>query len=105
MKGRIIAVPFVALTMLAMNSPLILAADGTARGETTDEKGQRGLGLESGTSSNIIMGGPDIVEGKITKIQGEQFFIKGNRGQEISLRVTKDTNKVCATGQGTKVST
>lgn len=45
------------------------------------------------------------MEGKIATIQKEQFVINGNRGQEISLRVTKDTNKVCAAGQGTKVST
>jgi len=79
----------------------ISAAEGTAKGETSDEKGQQGLGLGSeGHSSNVIMGGPDIVVGKITKIQGEQFSIKGDRGQEISLRVTKDTNKVCGEGTG-----
>ncbi len=105
MNGRNIVVPIIALALLTTNGSLVFAAEGTAKGETTDEKGQQGLGLGSGASSNVIMGGPDIVEGKITKIQGEQFVIKGNRGQEISLRVTKDTNKVCATGQGTKVST
>lgn len=84
----------------------VFAADGTAKGEGTDEKGQQGLGLKSGSqSSNVIMGGADIVEGKITKIDGERFSIKGNRGQEISLLVTKDTNKVCGEGQGTKFST
>ena len=105
MKGTNFVVPLIALAMLSTNGSLVFAAEGTAKGETTDEKGQQGLGLGSGASSNIIMGGPDIVEGKITKIQGEQFFIKGNRGQEISLRVTKDTNKVCGAGQGAKVST
>lgn len=54
----------------------MFAAEGTAKGETTDEKGQQGLGLGSGASSNIIMGGPDIVEGKITKIQGNSFLSK-----------------------------
>ena len=47
----------------------------------------------------------DIVVGKISKIQGDQYSIQGDRGQEISLRVTKDTNLVCAQGQGTKFST
>jgi hyperosmotically inducible protein len=91
--------------MSAENSRVI-ATEGTAKGETTDEPGQQGLGLspESGIST-IIMGGPEIVEGKITKIEGELFSIHGNRGQEVSLRVTKDTNKVCGSGQGTKVST
>jgi hypothetical protein len=94
--------------MLAMSAPaFVSAADGTAKGENTDEKGQQGVGLgSSGTqSSNVIMGGPDIVVGKITKIQGEQYSIQGDRGQEVSLRVTKDTNLVCAGGQGTKFST
>ena len=83
-----------------------VANDGTARGEATDEPGQQGLGLKSeNQSSNVILGGPDIVEGTITKIEGELFSIHGNRGQEISLRVTKDTNRVCGSGQGTNVST
>lgn len=87
------------------HNPPISAADGTAKGEISDEKGQQGLGLGSEShSSNVIMGGPDIVIGKITKIQGEQFSIKGDRGQEISLRVTKDTNKVCGEGKGTRFS-
>jgi hyperosmotically inducible periplasmic protein len=84
----------------------VIVTEGTAKGETTDEPGQQGVGLNpESRTSNIIMGGPDIVEGKITKIEGELFSIHGNRGQEVSLRVTKDTNKVCGSGQGTKVST
>jgi hypothetical protein len=76
-----------------------------SQSETT-EKGQQGLGLNSGNQpSNVIMGGADIVEGQITKIQEEQFSIQGDRGQEISLRVTKDTNKVCGEGSGTQLST
>jgi len=46
-----------------------------------------------------------IVVGEIIKIQGEQYSIKGERGQEIGLRVTTDTNKVCGEGQGTRFST
>jgi hypothetical protein len=100
--------------MLAMAALLVLnvpslagAAGGTAKGETSDQAGQQGVGLGSsgGHSSNVIMGGPDIIVGKISKIQGEQYSIEGDRGQEISLRVTKDTNLVCAGGQGTKFST
>ncbi len=91
---------------LSIAIPRVVAADGTAKGEASDEQGQQGVGLGSGSqSSNVIMGGPDIVVGKITKIQGEQYSIQGDRGQEISLRVTKDTNKICAGGQGTKFST
>ena len=94
------------VVLVPVNMPVVFATDGTAKGEATDEPGQQGLGLKSeGRSSNVILGGPDIVEGKITKIQGELYSIHGSRGQEISLRVTKDTNKVCGSGQGTKVST
>lgn len=84
---------------------LSFSAEGTAQGETSDEKGQQGLGLaEGGQSSNIILGGPEIVLGQIVKIEGEQFSIKGEKGQEISLRVTKDTNKICGESAGTNVS-
>jgi hypothetical protein len=105
MRHTTVAV-FLALGVLAVSGPLVLAADGTAKGEATDEKGQQGVGLGSGgQSSNVIMGGPDIVVGKITRIQGEQYSVQGDRGQEISLRVTKDTNLVCSEGQGAKFST
>lgn len=91
---------------LSLATPnLLFAGGGTAKGERTDQKGQQGMGLSSGQSSNVIMGGPDTVVGTISKIQGEQYSIEGDRGQEISLRVTKDTNMVCAKGQGTKFST
>jgi hypothetical protein len=107
MTHRIMTYLFVIAVLGAVNSPTVAgAADGIAKGEASDEKGQQGLGLQQeGQSSNVIKGGPDIVEGKITNIQGEQFSIKGNRGQDITLRVTKDTNKVCAKGQGTQFST
>ena len=85
---------------------LVGAADGTAKGESTDQQGQQGVGLGSGgQSSNVITGGPDIIVGKISKIQGDQYSIRGDRGQEISLRVTKDTNLVCSEGKGAKFST
>ncbi|MCC2643663.1 MAG: exported protein of unknown function [Nitrospira sp.] len=90
--------------LLALCGPA-MAAGGTAKGETTDEKGQQGVGLSSGGSSNIIMGGPETIIGKISRIQGEEYSIKGNRGQDVSLRVTKDTNVICAGGKGTQMST
>ena len=96
----------VCMMVVFVHDSVMFAYDGTAKGEAIDEPGQQGLGLTSESrSSNVILGGPEIVEGKITKIDGELFSIYGNRGQEISLRVTKDTNKVCGAGQGTKVST
>jgi hypothetical protein len=93
--------------LLVLNAPSLAgAAGGTAKGETSDQAGQQGVGLSSGSqSSNVIMGGPDIIMGKISKIEGENYSVQGDRGQEISLRVTKDTNLVCSEGQGSKFST
>jgi len=91
--------------LLAMCGPA-MAAGGTAKGEASDEKGQQGVGLSSGSSSsNIIMGGPETIIGKISRIQGDEYSIEGDRGQDISLRVTKDTNVVCAGGKGAQMST
>jgi hypothetical protein len=97
MNRRIIVSVLAVAWILSLYS-LSLSAEGTAQGETSDQKGQQGLGLNDGSqSSNIIMGGPDIVLGQIS--------VKGDRGQEISLRVTKDTNKICGEGEGANVST
>src|SRR5437868_2838964 len=105
MNRRIIVSVLAVAWILSLHS-LSLSAEGTAQGETSDQKGQQGLGLNEGSQfSNIILGGPDIVLGQIVKIQGEQFSVKGDRGQEISLRVTKDTNKICGEGARTNVST
>lgn len=97
----VVAIPLVFVTVSLAASPA-----GTAKGETSDEKGQQGLGLNpEAQSSNVIKGGPDIVMGKITNIQGEQYTVHGDRGQNITLRVTKDTNRICAKGQGTTFAT
>jgi hypothetical protein len=92
---------------LSLNLPtLLLGAEGTAVGEQTDQQGQQGIGLSGGgapggpASSNVVMGGPDIVVGQISQIDGDRYSVVGDRGQEISLRVTKDTNLVCAGGSG-----
>ena len=78
---------------------------GVAKGETSQQKSQQGLGLEGSGSSGVIMGGPEIIIGKIVGIHGDEYMLDGNRGQFIRLRVTKDTNMICAEGQGTKMST
>ena len=104
--NRNIRVAVLTIACVLVLHSLALSAEGTATGETSDQKGQQGLGLPGGgQSSNVILGGPDIVLGQIMKIQGEQFSVKGDRGQEISLRVTKDTNKICGEGAETNVST
>ena len=107
MMQRITVWLFAVAMFVGVNVPMSAdAAGGAAKGEASDQKGQQGIGLQSqGQSSNVITGGPDIVVGKITNIQGEQYSIKGDRGQDLTLRVTKDTNKVCAKGQGTQFST
>jgi len=46
------------------------------------------------------MEGASQVAGKITKIEGERFTVHGDLGQEVTLRVTKDTNVICAGGKG-----
>ena len=78
---------------------------GVGKGETSQQKSQQGLGVEGGGSSNVILGGPEILIGKIEQIQGDAYSIKGDKGQSMKLRVTKDTNLVCAGGEGSQTST
>jgi hypothetical protein len=80
----------------SLNLPtLLLGAEGTAAGEHTDQPGQQGIGVSGGgapggpASSNVVMGGPEIVVGQISQIDGDRYSVVGDRGQEISLRVTK----------------
>jgi hypothetical protein len=101
--------------VVSLSAPIgASAAEGVSQGESTQQKGQQGVGLdkrgqEQGSggpqSSNVIMGGPEIVTGRISKIDGEQYSITGDRGQEIRLKVTKDTNMVCGRSQKDTLST
>lgn len=75
---------------------------GAARGETSQQSGQQGLGIEGGVSSPILAG-PEIIIGSIKKIQGEEYTIEGD-GKNIRIRVTTDTNKVCPSSDEAKVS-
>lgn len=111
-KGIVRTVVAIAGVATLSSPVLVSAAEGVAQGESSQQKGQQGVGLTeadqvgSGVqSSNVLMGGPEIITGKISKIDGEQYSIKGDRGQEISLRVTKDTNTVCANADKAKFST
>jgi hypothetical protein len=86
--------------VVSLSSPLTASTtDGTAQGETSQQKSQQGQGLENAHGSNVIMGGPDIIMGRISKIDGDKYSITGDRGQEVSLRITKDTNINCAGSQ------
>ena len=76
---------------------------GVARGETSQQIGQQGLGVDGGASSPIVAG-PEIILGSIKRIQGEEYTIEGDRGQHVRIRVTTDTNKVCPSSDQDKVS-
>ena len=68
---------FFAVALFAAGSyPVAVgAADGTAKGEASDDKGQQGLGLHSGSeSSNVIKGGPEIIEGQNNGHSGGTIF-------------------------------
>lgn len=77
---------------------------GIGGGESTQQSGQQGLGLKDAGSSNVLLGGPEIIIGSIQKINNENYTISGDLGQQIQIRVTADTNKVCAPGGQGKVS-
>jgi len=82
---------------------------GVGHGETSQQKSQQGVGLEGGGgSSGVIMGGPEIIIGKIASVQGQEYTINGNNGQFVKIHVTKDTNIICgggAAGHDTKFTT
>jgi hypothetical protein len=78
---------------------------GVGQGEVSQQKSQQGLGMEGSGSSGVILGGPEIVVGRIASIQGDEIAVEGDRGQFMRLKITKDTNKVCAGGQGAKMAT
>ncbi len=42
--------------------------------------------------------------GTIDRIHADEYFIKGDHGKEINLRVTKDTNVICTSGTGADLS-
>ncbi|MBX3300632.1 MAG: hypothetical protein KF693_00295 [Nitrospira sp.] len=98
----------VCVICIAVGYPVLAAEQrdhlGVAGGESTQQSGQQGLGLEDAGSSNVVLGGPEIIIGSIQKIHGENYTISGDHGQQIQIRVTADTNRVCTSnGQG-KVS-
>lgn len=76
---------------------------GVAKGEASQHLGQQGLGIDAGGASPILAG-PEVIVGSITKIQGEEYTIKGDEGQNIRIRITTDTNKVCPSSDQAKIS-
>jgi hypothetical protein len=74
-------------------------------GETSQHKSQQGVGLEGAQSSSVILGGPEILVGRIEKIEGDSYSIRGHDGQFMNLQLTKDSNIVCISGSDAKVMT
>lgn len=78
---------------------------GVGTGETSQHKSQQGVGLEGAQSSSVILGGPEILVGRIEKIEGDSYSIRGHDGQFMNLQLTKDSNIVCISGSDAKVMT
>jgi len=78
---------------------------GVGTGETSQQKSQQGLGMEGAGSSGVLLGGPEIIIGRIEQVQGDEYTVQGDRGQFIKLRLTKDTNIVCPSGEDAKMTT
>ena len=49
--------------------------------------------------------GASQFSGELTKIDGDRYTLHGDQGMDVTLRVTKDTNKICADGQSSHMST
>ena len=81
------------------------ADSGVGSGETSQQKSQQGVGLEGADSSGVILGGPEILFGRIEKMEGNDFLVQGDHGQFMKLQVTKDTNIVCASGSEATLTT
>jgi hypothetical protein len=97
-------------------SPLLLAAaltgfashaiastqssPGVGMGETSQQITQRGVGPEGADSSNVTLGGAEIIVGRVKKIEGNGFVVQGNQGRSVSLQ---STNMVCSSGSQTKM--
>jgi hypothetical protein len=76
-----------------------------AMGEKSQQKSQQGLGLEGADSSSVILGGPEILFGRIEKVEDNHFTVQGNEGQFMKLQLTKDTNMVCTSGSEARLMT
>jgi hypothetical protein len=107
-RSQILRAMCIAMTMTAITYPVSASEQrdhvGIAGGESSQQSGQQGLGLEGAGSSNVVLGGPEIIVGSIEKIEGENFTVNGDRGQQIQIRVTADTNRVCPSSGQSKVS-
>lgn len=74
-------------------------------GEKSQQKSQQGFGLEGADSSSVILGGPEILFGRIEQVEDNHVTVQGNDGQFMKLQLTKDTNMVCTSGSEAKLVT
>ena len=66
-----------------------------------------GIGLYSLALAHLasaVEGTPQFY-GELTKIEGDRYTLHGDQGKDITVRVTKDTNMICAGGTGSQMST
>ena len=54
-------------------------------------------------ASLFAMEGTPQLSGMVTKVEGDRFTVHGDLGEEVTLRVTKDTNVICAGGKGNQM--
>ena len=49
--------------------------------------------------------GESQLSGQLTKIEGDRYTVHGDQGKDVTVRITKDTNIICASGKGNRIST
>lgn len=49
--------------------------------------------------------GASQFSGELTKIEGDRYTVHAEQGKDVTVRVTKDTNIICASGKGRGMST
>ena len=78
-------------------------------GALTGVSGYAGASTES--TPGVAMGetsqqkGHEILFGRIEKIEGDSYSIRGHDGQFMNLQLTKDSNIVCISGSDAKLMT
>ena len=68
---------------------------------TSQQRSQQGVRLEGADTS--ILGGPEILFGRIERIEDSGLVVQGDRGRFMKLQLSKDTKVVCANGSQAKL--
>ena len=53
----------------------------------------------------LAVEGASQFTGELTKIEGDRYTLHADQGNDVTVRVTKDTNIICASGKGSGMST